>query len=378
MFYNKKILGITALLILIALPVSAATIRTGEEYSLIDTEVIEGDFYAAGGNVTISGEVQGDLVASGGSILVNGTVADDILVAAGAIDVIGQVGDDLRLAGGQIRVGDGVGGDLVAAGGFIQVLSSVSVAGDLVVAGGRVVIEGDVGGDVTVYAGEVEINGTVQGDTTLFISEKTVLGDTAVLQGDLVYSAPKEASLSEGAVVRGATTFNETRITRDIETFIGALFGLFFITKVLALLTVGLLGVLIFRKFSDLYVKKTFDALGANLLRGFIVLILVPILLFFFFVTTIGFFVGVLGALAFVTLMLLAKVYAGIMFGALLSKWVHKEITLNWQWTIVGITLLQIISLIPIVGWFIVFATFLVAFGALSHLIYHHFWLNRA
>lgn len=375
---RTKILVLVSFLLLVAVPVSAATIKAGEEYSLADDKIVKGDLYVAGGDISVSGVVEGDLTTTGGNIIVNGTVLSDVLILGGAIDVVGRTGDDLRLVGGQIRVGEDVGGDAVIAGGYVRILSSATVGEDLVIAGGRVVVDGDVVGNLKVYAGEVEINGTVGGDVELFVSDKLLFGESAVVGGNLTYTAPREVSMVEEGIVAGVITFNETRITKDVETFVGALFGLLFITKVLALLTAGLLGVFVFRKFSNLLVGRAIDTIGMDLLRGLVVLIVVPVLILFFFITTIGFFVGVLGSFVFITLMLLSKVYAGVVFGALLSKWFHKKVILTWQWTIVGITLLQIIGLIPIVGWIVVSIAFLVTFGALSHLVYSRFWLNRA
>lgn len=374
---RHKIIFFISLLLIMAFPASAATIQASEEYSLVDGEVVEGDLYVAGGDITISGVVKGDLITVGGSVLVNGGVESDTLVLGGAVDVLGITGDDLRILGGQIRVGDSVAGDAVIAGGFVHILSSVVVEEDLIVTGGKIVIDGDVRGNLKVYGGEVVINGMVNGNTDLFTSDKITLGASAVLSGDLTYTSPLEVFIEDGGVVTGIVTFNETRITKDVETFVGALFGLLFITKILALLTVGLLGVFVFRKFSNLLITRALNNLAVDTLRGLILLVIMPVLIIFFFVTTIGFFVGVLGSLIFITLMILAKVYTGVVFGALLSKWFHKEVTLNWQWTIVGITLLQVVGLIPIIGQLVIFIAFLVTFGSLSHLLYSRFWLNR-
>lgn len=374
---HKFTLFFIVLALLFTLPISAAIVKVAEEYSLSEGEIIAGDLYAVGGSVTVSGDVEGDTVVIGGDVFLNGITASDVFVLGGLVNVVGITGDDIRIVGGQITVGEDVPGDVVVLGGVIRILSNVSVGGDVITVGGRTIIDGDVAGDVQVYGGEVSLNGQIGGNTRLFISGDIFIGDNAQLDGDLIYTASHEADISETAIIVGEISFKETRITKDVQSFFSALFGAFFVTKILTLLVAGLLAIFVFRKFSESLVSCAISGIGKELLRGFVVLIAVPIALIFFFVTVLGAMVGILGLLVYVGLIIIAKIYTGIVFGTFLSKVIQKKVNIDWRWTVIGITLLQIISLVPIVGWLVVTVSFLVTLGAFSRFIYQRFWLTR-
>ena len=375
---KKKALLFSAILLLIALPVSAAVLRASEEYSLSEGEVIEGDLYAVGGNITISGDVEGDLVAVGGSILINGSIGEDINVGGGAVDILATVGDDIRVVAGQVVIGEDVAGDIIAVGGVVHILSSVTASGDVVISAGKVIIDGEVVGNVRVYGGEVTINGKVGGSVEVFVSDKFSLGERASIMGNLTYQAPDELELADSAIVSGEVIFKESKLSkRNAKSFLGAFLGVFFITKILMLITAGLLAVTFFRKFSQDLVERAVNNFTVELLRGFIVLIVVPVAVFLLIISVLGFFVGITSIIGYIFLIALSKIYAGIVLGSLLSKWIVKKVLANWQWAIVGITLLQLIGLIPVFGWIVTFVLFLIALGSVSKITYERMWRSR-
>ena len=54
-------------------------------------QVVQGDYFAFGPHVAISGIVNGDLYAAGGEVLVDGTVNGDVIVAGAKVMVSGTV-----------------------------------------------------------------------------------------------------------------------------------------------------------------------------------------------------------------------------------------------------------------------------------------------
>ena len=63
-------------------------------------QVVQGDYFAAGPRVEISGIVNGDLYVAGGQVLVDGVVNGDVIVAGGKVTLSGTVAQDARIAGG--------------------------------------------------------------------------------------------------------------------------------------------------------------------------------------------------------------------------------------------------------------------------------------
>lgn len=374
---KRNILVVGGIFMLIALPVSAAVFGVGEEFTLKQDDVVEDNLYVSGGNITISGRVSGDIAAVGGNVLINGSTTNDVMAVGGAIDILGPVGDDIRASGGQIRIGENVEGDVVAAGGFVHILSNVTISKDVLLAGGKVVVDGVIEGNTKIYAGDVQLNGTFESDVEVFTSGKVEFGEEATFRANFSYTSPREALIPQSVIIAGDIAFNEAEIVTDARSFFTALFGAVFITKIFTLLTAGLLIALLFQRFSRDLAVQSVDHAGMEILRGFIMLIFIPTLSFFLIITLLGFLLGAFGFLLFFGMLLFTRVASGIVFGALLARLIIKRVVVNWQWVIVGITLLEVIKLVPFIGWFTSFIVFLITFGALSYLIYRHFWLSR-
>jgi len=374
---KRLVFFFTILFATVALPLSAATIKVGDEVTIKQDESVAGDLYITAGNIVISGGIDGDLVVGGGNILFNGSTTADVMIGGGAVDILGPVGDDIRAAGGQVRVGENVVGDVLAAGGLVHILPTVVVGGDVILSGGSVVIDGEIQGSVKVYAGDVQLNGTFIGDVVIFTSGRVEIGDESVFEGNFEYTAPHEVIIPESVTVAGETIFHEAEIVTDVRSFFQALFGAVFITKIFTLLTAALLLALLFQGFSTRLATEAIEHPVRELARGFVVFIILPVASLILILSLLGFLVGALSFVLFAWMIIFVKIASGIVFGAILSHLIQKKILVNWQWVIVGVTLLQVINLVPFVGWVVSSLVFLVTFGALSKLFFQTFWVNR-
>lgn len=378
---KKSLLVLIPLLVLVpAIFVSGATIRSGEEPSIPKNETVNDDLYIAGGDVSILGNIRGDVIAAGGNLLLNGSISEDAIIVGGQIQVLSPVGDDLRMVGGSISVGERVTGDLVVAGGNIKLLSSGSVGGDVVIAGGRAVIEGPVSGNVRIWGDEVIINGPISGNVEIKGGEKVSLGSLAKIGGDLTYSAREEVNLDEGAIVAGEIVFNE-RKSSDKETkaagFLLALGGALLLGKLLILLVTSIAVVLLFGNFAQSVVSDAIENIGRNGLLGLAVMVVTPIGLIILAVSFVGIIAAIAGGLLYGLIILTSKIFAGIIAGGFLSKWIKKQVIVDWKWTALGVLVLQIVGLVPLVGWLVAIVVFLISVGTLATIAYRQFWLSR-
>jgi len=373
---KSLLFGSLILALLVAVPAWGADFETGEEYILERGQVIFDDLYVAGGSVVISGDVREDLFAVGGKVLINGEVAGDVYASGGTVDVLGRVGDDVRVSGGQVVIGENVLGDVIVVGGVVQILSNVVVRGDVVAAGGRVIIAGSIDRDLKVFGGDVVLNGTVNGNVDATISESLTVGEKARIGGYLLYRAAQEAAISENAVVIGEVIFIE-KPEREPYVFAASVFGILMLIKLLAFMAVGVAAVVLFKRFSLFVVRDSTSKFGRNLLYGLVAFIVIPILIAILFATVVGAVAGLLGVAFYGTLLLLSKVYAGIIVGGLLAKAIKKEVLISWPWAIFGIVVLQVLGLVPVVGWIASTIFMLVALGAVLQLVYQRFWVAR-
>lgn len=363
------------LLLFAALPAGAAFFTAGDEYTLPEGEVLSEDLYVAGGSVVTDGAVEGDVIAAGGKVLINGEVSDDVIAAGGNIDILGTVSDDVRVAGGQVVIGESISGDAIIFAGQVQVLPDVVVGGEVIAAGERVVIDGVIEGDARIYGEDVILNGVVGGNLEVFADNEFRVSETAQVGGGLMYRAPAEVALEDGAV-GGEITF-ELHAVRFDEALLGAVLGAAFLLKVLMLLVAGLLAVVFFGEFSHNFGNYAVANFGKSLLIGFVLFIVVPVVSVLLFVSVIGAFVGIIFVLLYALALVAAKVFAGILTGALLSKWFRKEVAVDWRWAFIGIVVIQLLGLLPVVGWAISAVAMLTAFGALAYFAHERFWAHR-
>lgn len=378
---KKLSIVFVVLLFSVALYASAATFYGGDIYEHKEGTIID-DMYIGGGSIDVSGDVVGDAMLAGGDITVRGDVSEDLTVGGGSLQLFGNVGDDLRVAGGNVSVAGTISDDLIAFGGLVKILSDTAVGGDLVVGGGAVVLDGTVSGNARIYADELTLNGTISGNVDVGYGSKIIFGDDASIVGDLTYSSAEEIEIPEG-VVLGSIDYVEpqtpvkTVSEEDVAKFFAGLAVAFTLTKFVVMLVTTILLALVFKRVSTRVGETTVETFGKHALIGFAALIATPVALVLLLMTLVGSYVAFVGGVVYMLLILLAKVFSGIVAGALLSLWVKKRIIINWKTAGLGVVVLQLLSFVPVIGWLVCFVVMLATFGTLSVIGYQKIWVNR-
>ncbi|MDD2730904.1 MAG: hypothetical protein PHW33_02145 [Candidatus Portnoybacteria bacterium] len=355
----KKYLGLFVGLAMLAPAVAgAAEFKSGETVAVGET--VRENVYAAGSMVNIAGTVEGDLYVVGGTVNLMGTVTKDVVVLGGTLVAIGKIGEDLRIGGGNVTVGGTIGGELTAAGGNLNVMPGAQIGGDTSIGAGNVSFNGSVGGDLIIGGGEI------------------VLGSSAKVAGDFEYYSQKEAKIDAAAKVNGKTTFHEQVAKKAGKPSKAPVFAFFAFVTFWGL--IGLAGAIILScllfytwpKDSKEMIARAFASPGRELVRGFVILISLPIAAIICMITLVGLPVGFFALVAFFTLIILGGATTGVIWAAVIAKFVfrRKETEINWWLIAVGALILALIKLIPIAGWIVAFLVFLVGLGVLSRQIY--------
>lgn len=365
-FVILSIFAVSFSAIFVAVPnaFAAPILSFGENVAIEKGRALADDAYFGASTVIMSGNLLGDLFGAGGSILVDGSISGDVAAAGGSVMVSGDVTDDLRAAGGNVKVIGSIGDDAFLAGGDVSIISGAIVGGNVIIAGGRVEISGIVNGEVKIFASEVLINGTV-GNLSID-AEQVVIGENAKINGTLGYSSKKEAEIHSNAQISGAVTFSESKYSkggRD-KNFIG-FFSAGFIMRLISLFVVALVLQWVFGRMSTDIVAKSIEDKWRNMGRGFLALIIIPIVSVLLCITLIGLPLGIIGLLSYVALIIFSCSFLAVFFGGLVWKYFKKseEIMLNWQTALVGSFAVGILWLIPIIGWLIILLSFLVILG---------------
>lgn len=373
---KKIIIAVLAVLLVAPIIGIAAEIRTGDQVSLTGT-LDSGDFYAAGGNVSVSANIIGDLTIAGGTISVTGSTTEDVIAAGGTIMLRGSVGDDIRAAGGNIVVGGPVANDIVIAGGQVVVDAVSDIGGDAIIGGGAITIDGRIHGRARLTGGQVLINGIIDQDVSIK-ADKIVIGSEAVISGNLNYSSPVKAEIMNGAVISGET--NYTPISRagkaasGVGAFIGWFIGGFFIVFVSAFVLY-----LVFRRPVVAVVNEALGTFWKSVLTGFIVLVVAPVGALLLCITVLGLPLGIMAIFSYIVLIILSFLLSPVVAGSYLYRWITKsdKNTVDWQTIALGVLALMIVSLIPIIGWIVRFILILAVLGTISKRLYGLFIAKR-
>ena len=321
------------------------------------------NLYIGGGTVSINKNILGDLFAAGGSVNVSSPVEKDLFAAGGNINVSGAVGEDARIAGGNISISAPVGGDLLIAGGTVNIAQAARVSRDLWAAGGAVNLNGEVAGSLKLAGGEILINSRIGGDVNVKADTRLVFGPQARVAGKIIHSGPKEAVVQDGAQI-SAIEFH--KVGKKSYAGFGKLITLTFLFKLLALLAAALLAVKFLPRTAASVVKKSQDRPWYGLAVGFGAAVLIPLAAAIAMITIVGIYAGWIVGVWYVLALSLAVVFKTLFLGSTVEKLItKKDNELSWKTAIWGVLTVGILMLIPIVGWIVLAAACLVAFGGM-------------
>lgn len=363
----KKILAVVCLLFL-AHSASAAeflapsTDRDGGNLNL-GTQESHKNLYVAGNNLTINSATKGDLSAAGGMVTIDGNVEKSLMVAGGNLFINGAVGENAKIAGGNVSISSSVAGDLLVGSGNLTISDKASIGGDLIIAGGNVTINAPVKGNLKIAGGTVTINSKISGNINAQISRQLIFGDKAEVVGKIYYKSPEAASISSSAKLGAIAYTPWQKNTRSIKAFLTAAFAIKLLAWILAACLLSYLWLKRTKQVTGLALQKPWESLGLGLI-SFLVWPLGAVVIF---LTFVGYYVGVVLAIGYVLFLLFSTLFATIIIGQFVIKYLTKpnEQAPAWQPAVIGVLIWEVLKFIPVIGWLVCGIVFLMAFGAL-------------
>lgn len=344
---------------------NAAVIRTGESIIISEDEKNLSDLYLFGSTILVEAPVANDLVAAGGTVSIDNSITGGLLTAGGTLNLKGNTGSSVRAAGGTIIVEGTTARDLVLAGGTIDIAESAVINGDLIVVGGQINMRGSVNGKAIINGGQVNINGKINKQFEGQI-ERLTLGPNAVIGGNLSYSSPQKAVISQGAEINGEEVFKKTERRRDSSNNYTGFITAFAVYKLLADIIISLLAIYFFggflyRLYSQSAVKEPFK----NSIYGLIFVIIVPIISLLLLALL---WLSAAVFLFYILILIITALFAKIFLGWLIVRWWYqrdkKAYTLDWKAAVIGPILAGLIGLIPVLGWLLLALIYLITAGA--------------
>lgn len=364
----KKFYPVVALLLFVALFPSFAdattTKRTGSNVSLAADEVVEGNYYAVGNTVSITGEVEGDVIIAGGTVNSTGSIGEDSLIIGGTVSVSGETGDDLRIVAGEVTISGAVAGSLSILAGKVNILSTAVITGDVMIYGGEAIIEGEVGGFVYGTTNALRIDGTVISGVDV-TTQNLTLGNRSLVEGNITYISNSDLARAGEAQVEGTIVRNSPTVTEAVFSFRPLAINF------LILLFTALVFYLIARHSVERFVAYPMfhhtTALKA-LVLGFIFLFL-PVAILILLASVLGSLVGIVALLLYILLLVIAIPTMPYVVAKLVMK-AFKHTKLSLIHIILAVGIVVALVYISVLGPLILLGLYLFTLGVLLLLIF--------
>lgn len=366
------VIAISAVVLSFGQSVSAAEFKAGDFVSFLRGTTSTGDVYAAGQSISIDQRVEGDVLAAGMNVRISGETSGSVIAAGSFVDVVGNVGHAVRAAGSRVSVDAEVMGDALLGGAIVNVPQGAVIHGDLYVGSGTAVIDGTVLGNVKIGGGQVAINGQIGGNVDATADDLTI-GENSKIAGKLKYSSPKMARIMSTSSIAGGLDYTESKPMEDRykpaeptaaeragAVLLALLFGL------AVWLTASFVALWLFRNQITAVSNSIWNDFAKNLGWGFVWLVVVPIACIILLLTIIGSSISLFLFLVYALTILVAKVVSGMALGLWIMRRIDKDQKrgLDWKAVLLGVFVLQVVMLIPILGWIASFILFLSALGA--------------
>jgi len=355
------------LFLLFPILADATTIkRTGSNVSLASDEVVEGNFYAVGNDVSITGEIQGDAIIMGGTVTSVGTVAEDSLIVAGTVSLGGSTTDDVRIVAGEVIVSGAVGGSLSIVGGSVTILSTATIAGDVMIYGGKVVVEGQIEGFLYGTSDSLRIDGTVVSGVDV-TTQNIQLGSRSAVEGNITYVSNNEIIRASDAQVGGTIVRNSPPNIKETFSFQS------FVINFFILLFTVLVFYLVLRPRVERFVAypmfNQHTALRA-VLFGFLFLF-IPVAIVVLMASILGALVGVILLLLYIFLFAIAVPAMSYVVAGLVMK-LFKHTHLTPLHLIIATAVVVIIAHVPKFGLFLLASLYLFTVGIIISILLTH------
>lgn len=355
---------LAATLLALSVPLLAfasPVVRTGETIEVGAEQIVDGDFYAAGGAVLVHGIVHGDLYALAGTVSVSGEVEDDLVVVGGTVHIDGTIGEDVRIIGGEVAIGGTVEGDVLVAGGLVRILPTARVEGDVLFAVGEGDFRGNIRGALSGHGETILISGPVAGDVAVESARPLVLGDQASVEGNVSYRSAHEAVRAPGSVIEGD-------VEREARSVVSG--GSLNLLTVLALFFTTFLYLFFFRERIEVLVRRALLTTGRHAALGLGVFVLVPLVATLLMITGIGLPIGAALVATYALVLVLAWSLAGILAGALLSRLVEGTPSFSYTWAGIGTAVVALATALPYIGPLVILLLMFVLMGTIGTALY--------
>jgi hypothetical protein len=380
-------------------PVLATTFLSTKSPSFEVDTVYNDDVFISGARIKFNSKVMGDLFSLSYEMVQTDTISGNFMALAYSVQNLGPVLGSYRACARNMSCNADVGRNVLLYGQEINVGPASHIGRDADLAGASIVFQGDCAGNLHVSAQMAVISGRVGGNL-FFQGDSLTINPNTVIEGNVEYHSHSRAMIAPGSLVKGQITWKRSEAEKPQEnnngnlwtaiTWIVSLRGYFVISALFSVVIIvltlipfpGLLAliflwiilavsgniIILLTKSKAMATEKVLEArLFPSMGLGFIIFFLTPV------VAMILFFTILAAPLAPILLMLFGiATFAGGIFSSL---YVGRRIcgifkqgasnTPGYLCYTTGMTILVVLSAIPIVGYLIVLMAVMAGLGGL-------------
>ena len=344
---KKKFLTLFLAFVLFLVPVYAdeitetsskkQVIKAGDSVTLTDT--VDGSTLLAGNNVNYSGDTNGALLLAGNNIDVKG-ISKYAFIVGNNVIFNGDISQDAFIVGNSVTINS-------------------NFERDVMVAASTVKLSGEISRDVTIYAANVTFDDVVILGDVKVVADNITITSNVVIEGNLdLKSSQKEISgnASIASINYEEVTFSKNALNEVKSKAI----------SYASLLLVFVVIALVFPKSFDKVGLEDTKFLQIITYIGYalVFLVLAPIAILMLALLAIGLPLALMAFACYILVIYLSYAYAGYYIGRkiyLKTKKTHNVLLEG----LIGITLLYLLSLIPIVGNIITMLAYLLGLGVI-------------
>jgi len=335
--------------LLIALLVGLAVPSIGLAATFLSEEIfnttgsVEDDLYVAGTTVSIEHPVAEDAFVAGENVLIDSAIGQDLFAAGANLLIQGHIGDDAYVAGETVTL-DSTTDDVFAAGATVELTNENTVSGDAYVAGETITIGGTIEGTVRAAGSTV------------------VIRDGATIGGDLRTYGPNEPTIGDSVTITGTREHTTHKAEFPTAQATALLWVRSVITLFVGAFVLLLLAPASTKRVMTAVVTKPAQHIGL----GFLALLLFVPVAITLFITMIGAPLGFLVLFLAVVALIMGWLYSALIIGERAFTWItKKDVTeLSWQHALLGAVIINVLGLIPVLGWLTVVVVSITATGA--------------
>ena len=307
-------------------------------------------------------------VRDGDSLVISTPIPDDLLISGGTVTINAPV-KSVTFAGGTLIVNAPIDENLIAAGGEIQV--NAPVGADIITAGGKIDLNNEVGGKVLAAGGQVSMNGKTS--NVAVSGGKVIMGNSSHITGDALISA---SGFTPGGQVDGKLEVNSNKQgvspSLNIEKVGEVISTLILVIHILFAIGMLILGIILIRVIPGpckAVITTIREKTLISLIFGIVEVIIAAILILILLITLVGIPIALVIGLTTLIGLIIAPLFTGAALGTVIIEKMGKNYSLILSFAL-GFIILEILFLIPILGFFIEIIAVFIGLGALMMTIW--------